>query len=94
MQHDRALTLTNIVLALLVIGAVLYVVSGPLLDWVARLRKRRAYEAELNHDMEEMFPRHVSAAVAAPPARPHVLRRLLSWLRAAVRRLTNRPGHA
>ncbi len=49
------LTLTNIVLGVLVVVAVLYVASGPLWDLVTKLRNRKAYEAELNHDMREMF---------------------------------------
>jgi hypothetical protein len=80
--HDSslALTLTNILLALLVMGAVLYVAVGPLRDWLAKLRRRRAYEAELNHDMTEMFPTRSCAAVAAPAAHPGLAKRMLAAL--------------
>ena len=64
--------------------------AAPFLDLLARRRKRRAYEAELDHDMEEMFPRPAGAVLAAVPARPRSLRRLAVALRAVFHRLAGR----
>jgi hypothetical protein len=90
--HDSSfpLTLTNIVLAVLVLGAVLYVASGPLREVLAKLRRRKAYEAELNHDMAEMFPKRPGAGVAAPPAHPELAKRILAALSGLWRGIAHR----
>ena len=84
-MRDRTalwLILTNILLGVLVVAAVLYVLSGPFRDMLSRLKKIRGYEAEVNHDMEEMFP-------GGP--RPGLARRIRTrihdiWRRIAARR--------
>lgn len=90
MPPDSALplTVTNIVLGVLVIGAVLYVVSGPIREMYARVRRRRAYEEELNHDMAEMFPSRHGATVATPAARARTARSGAAAVGRAWRRLT------
>jgi hypothetical protein len=80
-------TLTNIVLGVLVIAAVLYVVSGPFRDFLSQLKKRRAIEAELNHDMKEMF---ADVSRPATPDRFSFLHKLLRELSRAWRRVADR----
>ena len=78
----------NIVLGVLVALCCVATAAGFIREAVSKLRKRRSYTAELNHDMEQMFgsPR---AGVAAPCAagvarsaksRSGLLRRLRSAL--------------
>jgi len=49
------LTLTNIVLGILVVLSFLAIALETLCEALSNLRKRRAFDAELKHDMEEMF---------------------------------------
>ena len=49
------LTLTNILLGALVILGFLIVLLGTLCEIVSKLKKRSSFQAELNHDMQEMF---------------------------------------
>jgi hypothetical protein len=49
------LTLTNILLGTLVVLAFLVVLLGTLCGIVSQRKKRGGYEAELDHDMREMF---------------------------------------
>ena len=55
------LTLTNIVLGALVVLCLVIMALETLCATVSKLKKRRSYGAELNHDMQEMF------ASAHPP---------------------------
>ena len=75
------LTAMNIALGALVVLGCLAAAAGRLSGALSRLRKRRSYAAELNHDMEQMFgPPH--AGVAAPAAAGHavgVARAAWSW---------------
>jgi hypothetical protein len=75
------LTAMNIALGALVALCCLATLVGSLYEALSRLRKRRSYAAELNHDMEQMFgpPR---PGVAAPGAAGHavgVKRAAKSW---------------
>ena len=56
------LVFTNIALGVVVVLCLLTVVVGLLYEVISRLRRRRLYRAELNHDMQELF---------GPPHRRH-----------------------
>jgi hypothetical protein len=85
------LTLTNIVLGVLVVFCVLFLVIGSICETVSRLRRERSYEAELDHDMREMFPAAGPKVVESRDETCGLLRGLLEgvchlWHRVAHRR--------
>lgn len=74
MQREATFWLTaiNILCGLLVFLALLYVASGPVWERLAKIRARRLYRAELDHDMLEMFggSRGTLSRERAPDVRP------------------------
>ena len=54
-QQTFWLTAMNIALGALVVLGCLAAAAGRLSGALSRLRKRRSYAAELDHDMEQMF---------------------------------------
>lgn len=51
------LTITNIVLGAVVLLMLLLTVAGVIWEQIARVRRRRSIEEELNHDMKQFFGR-------------------------------------
>ena len=70
----RWLTATNILLGAFVAVCFVIIILGWICEAISSRRKRASYEAELNHDMEEMFgvvpPR--GAAVGTVPSRKEI----------------------
>jgi hypothetical protein len=58
------LTLTNIVLGVAVVLCLLIMALGVCCKALAKLKKDRSYDAELNRDMEEMFGSSRSSVAA------------------------------
>ncbi len=85
-QNTSWLTLTNIVLGAMVVLCFLFVALGTLCETIAKARKRRSYEAELDSDLEEMF------ALDHPHAAAHIgaLHRFMEAACAVWRRLVHR----
>ncbi len=85
-QNTSWLTLTNIVLGALVILCFLFVALGSLCETIAKAKKRRSYEAELDSDLEEIF------AAGCPHTATHAgaLHRLMETVCRAWRRLFHR----
>jgi hypothetical protein len=84
------LTLTNILLAALVVLAVLAVLLGTLCEIVSERKKRASYEAELDHDMREMFAGAYHSAILPRPAVVSSSPRLFDIACGTWRRLTGR----
>jgi len=71
------LTLTNIVLGILVVICVLMVALQALCETLSKLKRRRSYGVELNHDMREMFARdRPSVAARSVDAHSDALKQL------------------
>ena len=75
------LTVMNIALGALVILGCLAAAAGRLSETLSKLRKRRSFAVELNHDMEQMFgpPRPGVAAPSAAVLTVGVARAAKSW---------------
>jgi len=63
-QNTSWLTLTNVLLGAAVVLCALFVALGASCELLAKLIKRKSYEAQLDHDMDEMF-------ASAPFHQPH-----------------------
>jgi hypothetical protein len=84
------LTLTNIVLGTLVVLCFLIIALGTLCETLSKLKKRRSYEAELNHDMQEMFAATRSPVAALRAEVPSFVRKLLEAVCRIWRQLSHR----
>jgi hypothetical protein len=84
------LTLTNIVLGALVILCVLVLITGTLCEMLSKLRRERTFEAELNHDMREMFPPVAAGGAVAHAGARGLFRKILEEACGAWRRVTGR----
>jgi len=60
-QNTSWLTLTNILLGVAVVLCAVIAALGACYGVLSSLKKRKSYEAELDHDMDEMFPPHSPA---------------------------------
>ena len=84
-------TLSNLVLGFLVVLAALFAVLATLGGVISTMKKRRAFRAELNHDMHEMFAGSVPHIIALHPQTPAHAHPALQTLRRISRLLFRRP---
>jgi len=88
------LTLTNIVLGVLVVLGLAITALGTLCGNLARLKKRRSYGAELDHDMQVMFAAAHPSATALNTEASGAVQKLLEALCRGWHRLSKRRWRA
>ena len=80
------LTLTNIMMGVALLVCVLIAVLGTLSQTLSNAKKRRSYRAELNHDMQEMFPVGLPPLAVTRTPRPKSTHGLIGVVRGVCRR--------